>query len=280
MEKAVAVETDVCLVPVPMSIAERAILDAGRPAPHASTWRVFLTLMGEKGGTDKTIKLIQYTGRLLLWATKQQFFLQRKPLVLLYQLLELDARLNGMVSNFSQFRKIIKLGEWLAPTEDLLTSKHPFTSLSYTKEIMEVVNTVGDDIYCLAKMGVVRNKTLGRNGELMANWGWYGAIFLNIRVALETYRVAVLSGNKNDIFDAKLTLFKLANDFIFCTIDCLEPKGLSNIYQTVTGLSSGCVGFYKLWVKISKKLDRELEQEEKKEQEKEHEKALLKVEKR
>lgn len=246
--------------PVPMSIAERSIAESQRPALHASPWRIFLTLFAEKGGLDKTIKLIQYTGRLLLWAAKQGFFRENKGLMLLWQLGDLESRLNGMVSNFSQFRKIIKLGEWLGPVEDLITSKQPLLSLGHQAEIMEVINTIGDDIYCLSKIGVVKGKRLGRNGELMANWGWYGAIFLNIKVGIETYGIAVKSGNKEAIWDAKLTLFKLANDFIFCTIDCLEPEGLSNIYQTVTGLSSGCVGFYKLWKKISKKLDKELEE--------------------
>lgn len=247
--------------PVPMSIAERSVADAERPPPlHASAWRVFLTLFAEKGGLDKTIKLIQYTGRLLLWAAKQGWFVRHKQIMLLWKLAEMETRLNGLVSNFSMFRKIIKLGEWLGPVEDLVTSKHPLTSLSYQAEVMEVINTIGDDIYCLSKIGVVRGKRLGRNGELMANWGWYGAIFINIKVGIETYNLAIKGGNAEAIWDAKLTLFKLANDFIFCTIDCLEPEGLSNIYQTVTGLASGSVGFYKLWKKISKRLDKDLEE--------------------
>ncbi|AOW04637.1 hypothetical protein B0I72DRAFT_140420 [Yarrowia lipolytica] len=248
--------------PVPMSIAERSIADAARPPLHASPWRVFLTLFAEKGGLDKTIKLIQYTGRLLLWAAKQGWFTRHKQMMLLWKLAEMESRLNGMVSNFSQFRKIIKLGEWLGPVEDLVTTKNPLTSLAFQSELMEVINTIGDDIYCLSKIGVVKGKRLGRNGELMANWGWYGAIFINIKVGIETYQLAAKSGDEAAIWDAKLTLFKLANDFIFCTIDCLEPEGLSNIYQTVTGLASGSVGFYKLWRKISKKLDKELEEKE------------------
>ncbi|KAG5355908.1 hypothetical protein CJU89_5622 [Yarrowia sp. B02] len=253
------IEIDEIPTPVPMSIAERSIAEYERPPLHASSWRIFLTLFAEKGGLDKTIKLIQYTGRLLLWAAKQGFFRRQKYLMLLWQLSDLESRLNGMVSNFSQFRKIIKLGEWLGPVEDLVTSKHPFTSLGYQAEIMEVINTIGDDLYCLGKIGVIKGK-LARHGELMANWGWYGAIFINIKVGIETYNLAVKAGDPDAIWDAKLTLFKLANDFIFCTIDCLEPEGLSNIYQTVTGLASGSVGFYKLWKKISKKLDKELEE--------------------
>ncbi|KAG5359370.1 hypothetical protein CJU90_4114 [Yarrowia sp. C11] len=249
-------------LPVPMSIAERSIADAQRPPLHASPWRIFLTLFAEKGGLDKTIKLIQYTGRLLLWAAKQGWFRRQKQIMLLWKLAEMESRLNGMVSNFSQFRKIIKLGEWLGPVEDLVTTKNSLTSLALQAEIMEVINTIGDDIYCLSKIGVVKGKRLGRNGELMANWGWYGAIFINIKVGIETYQMAQKSGNEEAIWDAKLTLFKLANDFVFCTIDCLEPEGLSNIYQTVTGLASGSVGFYKLWKKISKKLDKELEEKE------------------
>lgn len=250
--------------PVPMSIAERATAESARsPALHASAWRVFLTLFAEKGGLDKTIKLIQYTGRLLLWATKQRFFTQQRKLVLLWKLAEMELRLNGLVSNFSMFRKIIKLGEWLGPVEDLITSKNATTSLKYQAEVLEVINTIGDDIYCLSKIGVVRGKRLGRNGELMANWGWYGAILINIKVAVETYRLAAKGGDGAAIWDAQLTLFKLANDFIFCTIDCLEPKGISNVYQTVTGLASGSVGFYKLWKKISKRLDKEMEEKAK-----------------
>lgn len=179
-----------------------------------------LTTLNDKDGKDKSFKIIQYTGRLL---SMTYFDGKPKP-----------RQLESLISQFSQFRKIIRLGNWLAIARHLYLHKK-----IEILELVDLYTEISDDIYCLGRMGVL-SKNLGHRADFHANIGWFLSVVLQLQAKLDLY---VKSG-KLDI----ASMVKLLCDMVFSGLDVFEFEGPKvTKTQTVVGLISGVLSYRKIY---------------------------------
>lgn len=179
-----------------------------------------LTTLNDKDGKDKSFKIIQYTGRLLLMT---YFDGRSKP-----------RQLESLISQLSQFRKIIRLGNWLTGARHLYLHKD-----IDILELVELYTEIFDDIYCLGRMGVLP-KELGHRADFHANIGWFLSVLIQLQAKCGSY-------SKTGKFDTASTV-KLLCDMVFSGLDVFEFEGprVTKI-QTVVGLISGILSYRKLY---------------------------------
>ncbi|ORX58675.1 hypothetical protein DM01DRAFT_1333292 [Hesseltinella vesiculosa] len=189
--------------------------------------------ISELEGRDKSIKIIQYSFKLLLH----------------YRLVNAK-RWSGMVSQFSQTRKILRVGHCLGTLRDMQTSHSLWEWLVLFNTLG---NEIGDDIYCFYKMGVVPPR-LGKKAELVSIYCWFVGIWIDLHQAV--LALQKIKGNDPETNEkrimAQVSCVKLMMDGIFCTCDILEPSN-SAVVQAWSGFFSGCLSGYKLWHKVSKR---------------------------
>ncbi|ODQ63915.1 hypothetical protein NADFUDRAFT_52903 [Nadsonia fulvescens var. elongata DSM 6958] len=270
---------------------------------------IFIPFLGSLEGKDKTAKLVQYMGKLLIFldssGSKFKIFqiLINYYKVFFYKL-DLKHRLPNVINNMSMFRKIIRFGDWVGPYRRIMNGvmSNALNLMKYRKanrkitqtckvdyeDVVDCLNTFADDVYLLGKLGVVTHKKVLHIAERHAAYWWMVGIcisshkaindrkILNIRMrnainkratilAMSSEKAekaevehnlhneimeidSIIEALKLDLYNSNLTLFKLANDFVFDLIDCLDLN-ISGIYFTVTGLLSGICAFLKLWEK-------------------------------
>lgn len=209
-------------------------------------------------GRDKTFKLIQYTSRLILRAGSTR---QLKPYL---DRSGLSGPLNPLISHMSMVRQIIRLGNWISTLSEVC---HEW-EFKVTKDrfvlLVDLYTEVFDDIYCLGKMGVLKNKRLLAIADVQAVRGWFIAIIFNLRDEFVKYqnRKSILRGLngrvspeklaalKEESYTGTITTTKLLCDFVFCGIDFFELD-VDPAYQIITGLLSGILGYHKLYRKLA-----------------------------
>lgn len=185
-----------------------------------------IEIMQRRDGKDKTIKIIQYTGKLLIRLS------DTNRLKLLALRLQVVPTLAPLVKELSMFRKFIKLGDWVKSGRELMTDKA--TLVDYVDWYTEIM----DDLYLLAKIGTINSKNT-RLYERQAELAWYVAILLNISSKMDKPRTHAW----------KIDMAKLSCDFVFCTVDVFQPK-CDPSWQIVSGLLSAVFGYYKIWLKV------------------------------
>ncbi|KAI8066461.1 hypothetical protein BC940DRAFT_302932 [Gongronella butleri] len=222
------------LLPTPTSSPPRAMsppLKEKKPQPKRSLIELLQRYISELEGRDKSIKIVQYAFKLLIY----------------YQ--RVDAkRWSGMVSQFSQTRKLLRVGHWLGTVRDMQTT-HGLWQWAVLWNTMG--NEVADDIYCFYKMGTVDAK-LGKRAEKVAIYCWFIGIWIDLHkscLALQSIRGNDEQTQQKRLI-ARVSCAKLIMDGIFCSCDIWEPKHSAAI-QAWAGFVSGCLSGFKLWRKIN-----------------------------
>ncbi|KAI9139598.1 peroxisomal biogenesis factor 11 [Paraphysoderma sedebokerense] len=225
-------------------------------------------------GKDKSLKLIQYFVKILLY---KYITKTKNP--------NLHPRLSNLASNFSTSRKILRLGHWVDPVNDFLelplkpstflplslfntTSQQPLHQriLDYLNNINVVIgilNDLCDDVYAFAKIGVIKSANIKQKSEIWSSKLWMASIcidlmngWLSLKKALGSYEISKKNeAEKSKQLDMKekakmsmVSFTKLLFDFGFCYCDLVPLKSGDGI-QAFTGFGSAMLGSYKVWVK-------------------------------
>lgn len=235
-------------------------------------------VLAKTDGRDKLVKVVQYSGKLLLWLVLTKERAVANPN--LYA--DLRLKVSNLASSFSTFRKIVRLlhavepiSDYMELAEDDAKRKGSFLSelsfrealdrlLAYANALIGVANDIVDDVICLSKIGVL-DKTLAKRYEYTSSVLWYSSILIDLydnlsgHYNLYSKHLQAIDGPGKDEALAATILekrrmsavntLKLLADFVFCTVDILEPKEVSDGYQILAGLLSGGIGLYKHWLK-------------------------------
>jgi len=159
--------TDRSPSPRPPSILSTPV-DLSTPVTSAKggeSVRVFRDVLLLTEGRDKVVKLLQYASRLLL-------LLSVAP----------TKRLRPFISQMSMTRKVIKLGHGIYPYLEL---GQKLETLARIRAWIEFVNDFWDDVYCLSRIGVIRNAAIQRLSEDWANRAWMLGILMDLHALLE-----------------------------------------------------------------------------------------------
>ena len=232
-------------------------------------------ILAQSDGRDKLVKVVQYFGKVLIWTHLH------KPA---FADSASASRVKAIVSNFSTWRKIGRLGHALEPWAELNALDLSFNSLtvfdarlkalSIINNSISLANDCVDDVICLAKIGAI-DKSYAKKLEWTSSIMWYSTIFLdlhdNVQALLATTsKIRDFSATKmnDDEFETRdlergtqallqkrfmttVNIAKLSLDFVFCTVDVFEPKRISDGWQAIPGFLSGLLGTYKWIVKAS-----------------------------
>ncbi|RUS15798.1 peroxisomal biogenesis factor 11-domain-containing protein [Endogone sp. FLAS-F59071] len=147
---------------------------------HLTTLRKFLVVTD---GRDKALKLVQYIVKVLLWS----YLDARKK-----HHSDLHGHLHALASHFSTTRKIIRLGHVIEPYGELvdfnslppLPTTAPrreriFRALAVVYCVLALAQDVSDDVYCLAKIGVIP-RHLAKQAEPWSIKLWFVTIWLDV----------------------------------------------------------------------------------------------------
>lgn len=215
-----------------------------------------IKLLNNKDGKDKSIKIIQYTAKLLI------DFGSRKSTRATFACTGLQKNLDPLVSNLSTFRKIIRLGNCLTTAREI--HKQGWFK-AQAIDYIDLYNEIFDDLYLLLKIGVIfgvkdtkRNKHWAHIADREANRAWMAAIVINIYS--ELYKRRIIQSRKrlnkhtkqdeDALYWSNVSIFKLLCDFAFCWIDFFDTDVDSSI-PIITGLLSGVCGYCKTWHKLN-----------------------------
>ncbi|CAG8563681.1 4096_t:CDS:10 [Ambispora gerdemannii] len=233
---------------------------------------VFRRLVALSDGRDKTLKIIQYSAKLYLWA-----FLSPSSVLLKYRISTstfLKPRLSALTSNFSTTRKILRLAHFIEPYNELrdyITGdyKYPVDKIEiliyyigFLNSIVGLLNDFFDDLYCLGKIGVL-SKTIEKRAEPIAIRFWFFTILLDVNDCL--LKVWLLNAKMRKVKDRcneeewkkleekkywlKYNLVKFLMDLGFCGYDFFG-LAFSDGWQAITGLIAGILSFHKLWIRL------------------------------
>ncbi|CAE6491500.1 unnamed protein product [Rhizoctonia solani] len=147
---------------------------------------VWKDIIGSANGRDKAFKLIQYSLKLYLLFHARTFARLKRGSG------QIEPRLRSTVAGFSLVRKCLILFNWLGPLLQILhpasvpfSESDPLASRSAEKSrpllhrflhasppvLLELFNSLADDIYTFSRLGLVGKKVGGR-AEKIANWLW------------------------------------------------------------------------------------------------------------
>jgi len=204
-----------------------------RPSPKP-TVEILRRLLVHSDGRDKSLKIIQYFGKIILWLHINK---NKTKYPKLYP------RLIAMTSQFSNTRKIIRLAHFLEPYTDFkeyvtgarnlppiaLPYENVVDTLGFINSIIGIFNDIFDDLYCLGKIGIL-DKSVAKRAEPIAIKLWFINIILDIHEII--FRIWLLNEKikqpkekltKSDLEKLKdrkywlcISLAKLTMDFGFC----------------------------------------------------------------
>jgi hypothetical protein len=183
------------------------------------------TLLDATDGRDKTLKVIQYTIKLVAST-------QYAPLI----------------SQLSMTRKILRLGHVLHPLRSLLKEQEPINQFSH---LIGIANDISDDLICLSKLSLVP-KSVGEYCGPLSDRLWFCSILLDLQELLSYYHRKKQDMTDQETFMVMVNVTKLLADLVFCSFDVFEltRKGYDPRIQSTAALMAALLGTYKLWVKI------------------------------
>ncbi|KAF8708285.1 Peroxisomal biogenesis factor 11 (PEX11), partial [Rhizoctonia solani] len=157
------------------------------PPQRVRPEEVWRDMIGSANGRDKAFqKLIQYSLKLYLLFHARTFARLKRGSG------QLEPRLRSTVAGFSLVRKCLILFNWLGPLLQIInpasvpfSESDPLASRSSGKSrpllhrflhasppvLLELFNSLADDVYTLSRLGLVGKKVGGR-AEKAANWLW------------------------------------------------------------------------------------------------------------
>ncbi|CAE6390055.1 unnamed protein product [Rhizoctonia solani] len=156
------------------------------PPQRVRPEEVWRDMIGSANGRDKAFKLIQYSLKLYLLFHARTFARLKRGSG------QLEPRLRSTVAGFSLVRKCLILFNWLGPLLQIInpafvpfSESDPLASHSSSKSrpllhrflhasppvLLELFNSLADDIYTFSRLGLV-GKKIGGRAEKAANWLW------------------------------------------------------------------------------------------------------------
>ncbi|CAG8633919.1 27573_t:CDS:2 [Dentiscutata erythropus] len=250
-----------------------------------STVDILRRLLVHSDGRDKTLKIIQYFGKIILWLQTR-----RAPKSIHGRLLNVitllirnksfssnvTPRLKAMTSQFSTTRKIIRLAHFLEPYSELReyytgARRISRSSTSYEKLVhyfgalnafLGLMNDIFDDLYCLGKIDIL-DKSIAKWAEPISIKLWFFCICLDIHETLfkiwqMNKKIKKVNSEELEKYQQRLhwlniSLAKFFMDFLFCGYDFFDFT-FSDGVQALSGFFAGILSFYKLWEKENQKL--------------------------
>ncbi|CAG8648370.1 7533_t:CDS:2, partial [Ambispora leptoticha] len=223
---------------------------------------VFRRLVALSDGRDKTLKIIQYTAKLYLWA-----FLSPSSVFFKHRISNptsfLKPRLSALASNFSTTRKILRLAHFIEPYNELrdyITGAYTYPAdkiekliyyIGFLNSMIGLLNDFFDDLYCLGKIGVL-SKGIEKRAEPIAIRFWFFTILLDVNDCL--LKIWLLNTKMRKVKDKcskeewnkleekkywlKYNLMKFLADLGFCGYDFFGFT-FSDGWQAITGLVAG-----------------------------------------
>ncbi|KAG9286646.1 hypothetical protein G9A89_012196 [Geosiphon pyriformis] len=245
--------------------------------PKVPNIEIFRRLVLLSDGRDKTLKIIQYSAKLYLWAVLSPSSLLAKHRLHTSVSSTIKPRLSALTSHFSTTRKIFRLAHFLEPyTEfrDYVTGANAYPYdvaerliyyIGFINSIVGMLNDFFDDVYCLGKIGVF-NKGVAKKAEPIAIRFWFFNILLDINNCLikiwlvnAAMRNVKGKGTEEELKKLKgkrywliYNLAKFSADLGFCGYDFFGFQ-FSDGWQAITGLIAGLLSFNKLWIRVAEK---------------------------
>lgn len=215
------------VAPESINMPEKDFYKRDPPKPQRPAVDLIVEILQKRDGKDKSIKIIQYTSKLIMRLGKTSM------LHTTYSKYGLESRLNPLARELSMFRKVIKLFDWVKTLREIQEEDE----LDWVA-LVDLYTEIMDDLYFFAKIGVLDKRLTDRFAR-QADIGWYITIFANL---YKKFKAPV----KGQAW--RLDVTKLLCDFVFCTIDVFEIPA-DGSWQIVSGLASASVGYYKIWRK-------------------------------
>lgn len=176
-----------------------------------STTEILRRLLVHSDGRDKSLKIIQYVGKILLWlhltrkskAPRKTFFYNlskllkvfRPPPSPLFEFSTYAPRIQTMAKEFSNTRKIMRLAHFLEPytelrkyhkgeinqppTNDYCDERFIIFYLRWLNCYIGLANDIFDDLYCLGKLNIL-DKSVAKWAEPIAIRLWFTNIIFDL----------------------------------------------------------------------------------------------------
>ncbi|CAO0801461.1 unnamed protein product [Mucor circinelloides] len=202
------------------------------PFTRPSTFMVIQRILKDLDGRDKSMKIIQYIIKILLYHksnTHQSAHLKQ---------------LTGLATQFSITRQVLCLGNASEDVKQLFTTKQ-----SLSKQLLlvnSISNAVSDDIYCLYRIGVLPHKAWGQYSEIISAHCWFVSLVVGLSSNFESMCKAEVYSTQQELKLARITLCKSIADLLFCGCDVFHPS-FSKGLQAWSGLISGLLAGYKVY---------------------------------
>ncbi|WVQ69737.1 uncharacterized protein L199_007957 [Kwoniella botswanensis] len=211
--------------------------------------KVLARIMDTSKGRDKVLKCIQYSLRTYLYLLS--LISRIRPLSPWFK--SNSKRMKIAISGLSMTRKCLLLLNPLHPLSDLL-SHEPMSPRTLVGHLIDLFSALSDDIYCLAKLGLVGKRT-GKIADVWANRFWLlttimGLYKLHIKTIPKIANSsASLDKRRNELKETNWTNRKLLADLAFVSYDVFELNFplLEEPMKCFTGLLSGLISTFKLY---------------------------------
>ncbi|KAF9352944.1 hypothetical protein BGX26_009255 [Mortierella sp. AD094] len=241
-------------------------------------------------GRDKTIKVVQYFAKVILW-----LFLSNPKQ---YEILA--TRLKALAKQFSNTRKVLRLTHFIDPLASVLTlavtlratlQKHGLrgtlakspsqTWRNATRDRLESLNSligfvqdIADDIYCLGVIGVL-DRSFSDKAEPWSNRLWMAGVTIDlhenyqsirdVKKQIQALELKAIEGHKSEEEEKAWTAqhVKLTTKLHWLKVTTVKLGGdflfcaydnlhcsFSDGFQAVTGFASGLAGAYKFVGKV------------------------------
>lgn len=178
-----------------------------------------ISLLNDKNGKDKSLKIIQYSCKLLMHFGNR------------------DVNTAKLASSMSFFRAMMRLFNWIECGYNITTAQGE----SLVVEALDFCTAITDDISCMKKMGILKSSRLTSIADRQGAITWFLSILINAKNAYKKYEKSPTETNL-------ISFWKLVGDGVFCGVDVFEFD--LPLTQILAGFMSGILAYYKLWIKL------------------------------
>ncbi|CEP16689.1 hypothetical protein [Parasitella parasitica] len=204
------------------------------PRKRPSTFLVLQRILKDLDGRDKSMKIIQYIIKILLYHNSSHQSAHLK-------------QLTSLATQFSITRQVLCLGNAGEDIKQLLETKTGL--LKQFLLVNNIANALADDVYCLYRIGVLPQKALGHYSEIISAHCWFASIIVALHKNFDSMCRTEVYGTQEELKLAQITLFKSIADFLFCGCDVFHPS-FSKGLQAWSGFASGALAGYKVYKKV------------------------------
>ncbi|GAN05088.1 hypothetical protein MAM1_0081d04557 [Mucor ambiguus] len=177
-------------------------LPKGISYTRPSTFVVMQRILKDLDGRDKSMKIIQYIIKILLYHHSN-----------IHQSAHLK-QLASLATQFSITRQVLCLGNASQDVKQLFSTKR-----GLSKQLLltnSIANAVSDDIYCLHRIGVLPQKAWGHYSEIISVHCWFLSIIVGLNRNFKSMCRAEVYGTLRELRLAQITMCKSVADLLFC----------------------------------------------------------------